>query len=166
MTEPFIFVGHIAIEVGAKSRLRNAARLAMAFVLSISGCGKQGICGAGARKELVLPNNFLRNKGQEFLGKLRIEITDVADDGPAHIACRDREQVGRAGPSICRPRGYIGTARPTYGQSRHRYCRCWRVDLEFWTRNQQYPPLHPLSLRGTYRSSGSIARKCSVRSGD
>jgi|SRR6516165_296557 hypothetical protein len=76
MTEPCIFVGHIAIEVGPNRVFRNAARFAMAYVLSTSGCGKRGIFGAGARKELVLPNNFLRDKGQEFLGKLRIEITD------------------------------------------------------------------------------------------
>jgi hypothetical protein len=80
-----------------------------------------------APNRLVTSNDFTNDKGQELLGKVRVEFADrreipqTADvlGFPAGIA---RGAV-RAGPSICRPRGYIGTAlqKPDGGPAHRRY---------------------------------------------
>ena len=70
----------------------------------------------------------------------------------------------RAGPSICRARGYTRTARPTCGRSRHRYYRCYPAGLEGLKRDQQYLPSQPLFLvqirrwEGVWIAGGNTSR--------
>src|SRR6516165_3503711 len=106
--------------------------------------------------------NFSVNSGSRLLTAARYRRR------PTCSHCLLGLQAARPCWAFSRPRGYVGTARPTYGQSRHRYCRCWCADLEFSLRNQRYSPLHPLSLRAPLALSltGSIGKKCSVRSDD